>query len=266
MSDQLTAQRDAWHAQWSMFHDDEEFLFTDWIAPATLDDFRGRDVLECGCGGGQHTAIVSRVARSVTAVDRFTTEIARARNPTRHNVRFVEADLATMDLGGRYDIVICIGVIHHTDDPTATFENLYRHCRPGGSVIVWTYSAEGNGLVRYLVEPIRQGILRFLPKRAVASLSSAITALLYPLVYSVYGSPLFAWLPYYEYFGNFRKLSFRRNMLNVFDKLNAPQTHWIDLATCRAWLNSARFVEETISIRPYKGVSYSLVGTKRHDT
>ncbi|MEE8239660.1 MAG: hypothetical protein V3R16_00200 [Nitrospirales bacterium] len=42
-----------WVAQWSMFQDDESFLFRDWIAPATMEDFRDKDVLECGCGGRQ---------------------------------------------------------------------------------------------------------------------------------------------------------------------------------------------------------------------
>jgi len=35
-----------------------------------------------------------------------------------------------MDLGKQFDEVICIGVIHHTDDPSRTFEDLYKHCRP----------------------------------------------------------------------------------------------------------------------------------------
>ncbi len=57
----------AWVAQWSMFQDDESFLFKDWMAPATMEDFRDKDVLECGCGGGQHADLVAQVARSVPA-------------------------------------------------------------------------------------------------------------------------------------------------------------------------------------------------------
>jgi len=53
------------------------------------------------------------------------------------------------------------------------------------------------------------------------------------------------------------------NVLNVFDKLNAPQTRFTTLGTCHKWFNPSRFEPESISIRRYAGVSYSLSGTKR---
>lgn len=257
------SRQSEWSEQWSMFQDNERFLFEDWIKPATLADLAGRDVLECGCGGGQHTLFMAEMAKSVTAVDLNTVEIAKRRVAHLNNVSFVEGDLARMDLGRQFEVVICIGVIHHTDDPTATFENLFRHCKPGGRVIIWTYSAEGNELVRFLVEPIRKAILRFLPRPALKSISAAITALLYPFVYSVYLLPAAKVLPYYEYFANFRRLSFGRNLLNVFDKLNAPQTHFTTRAKCGEWFNTDRFDADSIAITPYVGVSYSLVGVKK---
>jgi SAM-dependent methyltransferase len=254
-----------WRQQWSMFEDHERFLFEEWIAPVVLADFRQRDVLEAGCGGGQHTALMASVARSVTAVDLNTADLARARNRHLTNVSFLEADIATMDLGRQFDIVCCVGVIHHTDDPDRTFTSLYRHCKPGGRVVIWTYSAEGNGMVRYGVEPLRLLLLRHLPKLVLADLSRVITALLYPAVYSVYRIEALRFLPYFEYLRNFRRLSYGRNVLNVFDKLNAPQTRFTTRAKCSEWFDERRFEPTSISIRPYAGVSYSLTGVKRRD-
>ncbi len=57
----------------------------------------------------------------------------------------------------------------------------YRHCKPGGLIIIWTYSAEGNELVRFLVEPMRKMILRHLPRKFVVALSYVVTAALYPI-------------------------------------------------------------------------------------
>jgi SAM-dependent methyltransferase len=57
------AKQAEWHDQWSRFEDAERFLFDEWIAPRTIDDFAGKTVLECGCGGGQHTAVVRRWRR-----------------------------------------------------------------------------------------------------------------------------------------------------------------------------------------------------------
>lgn len=251
-----------WREQWSMFQDDEAFLFNDWIKPATVEDFRDQKVLECGCGGGYHTSIIAAHADRVTAVDLNTTDIARERNADNDNVTFIEEDLATMKLGETFDTVICIGVIHHTDDPDETFENLVRHCKPGGRVIVWTYSAEGNALVRFGVEPLRKIFLRRVPRSALVALSRVVTAALYPFVYSIYLAPFLSFLPYFGYFKNFRRLSFERNVLNVFDKLNAPQTRFTTRAKCAEWFTPTRFDTASISIRPYAGVSYTLIGRK----
>lgn len=248
-----------------MFRDDERFLFEEWIAPRSVEDFKGKTVLECGCGGGQHTGFVAALANRVTAVDLNAIEVARARNQQFTNITYVESDIAALDLPERFDVVFCIGVIHHTDDPDRTFEAIYRHCRPGGLVIIWTYSAEGNALVRFGVEPIRRVFLTSMPRPFLVRLSELTTALLYPVVYTVYLPSVTSFLPYHEYFRNFRRLSFRRNVLNVFDKLNAPQTRFTTLAKCRQWFNADRFDEPTISIRPYAGVSYSLSGIKRRD-
>lgn len=251
-----------WADQWARFADEERFLFDEWIAPRTLEDFRGKRVLECGCGGGQHTAVMASVAGQVTAVDLNALPVARQRNAGRSNIRFVEADIAAMDLGEQFDVVVCIGVIHHTDDPDRTFESIYRHCKPGGLVIIWTYSSEGNALVRFIVEPLRSLFLQWLPRWALVRLSEVTTAALYPAVYSVYLPSATSFLPYHEYFANFRRLPFRRNVLNVYDKLNAPQTRFTTAETCRRWFNDRQFVPDSISIRRYAGVSYSLSGVK----
>jgi SAM-dependent methyltransferase len=252
-----------WTEQWTLFEDQNRFLLEEWIAPARLADFSGKDVLESGCGGGHHTARLAAVAASVTAVDLNTAELAQKRYPDLTNVRWVDADAAAMDLGRQFDVVVCIGVIHHTDDPDRTFANLYAHCRPGGTIVVWTYSLEGNALLRYLVEPARQLFFRHLSRRALVGMASALTLLLYPVVYTVYRLPFLRFLPYYEYFANFRRLSFERNVLNVFDKLNAPQTRLTSRSKCEEWFSAERFEPGSISIRRYAGVSYSLVGVKR---
>jgi len=249
-----------WHEQWSMLQDDELFLFKDWILPVKLEDFGGKEVLECGCGGGQHTSYVAPFAGHHTAVDLNTADLARERNLKFNNITFVEADIGTMDLGKKFDFVFSIGVVHHTDDPDKTFRNMMQHTKPGGKTIVWVYSKEGNAMVEYGVEPLRKLFLRHLSRKALLGLSKFITALLYPFVYTIYLLPL-RFLPYYEYFGNFRKLTFYRNTLNVFDKLNAPQVDFISYERIKKWFSESEY--EQISITPYKGVSWRGSGVKK---
>ena len=168
-----------------------------------------------------------------------------------------------MDLQEQFDVVFCVGVIHHTDDPDHTFENIYKHCKSGGKVIIWTYSAEGNELVRWLVEPARKLFFQWMPHPVLVFASKLITLALYVPVYTVYLLPFMSFLPYFKYFENFRKLSFNRNVLNVFDKLNAPQVKFTTLEKAHQWYAPSRFLEDTISVRHYAGVSYSCVGVKR---
>jgi len=252
-------RQEEWHEQWSLLEDNEEFLFRDWIYPIALQDFTGKDVLECGCGGGQHTKLVASLAAHVTAVDLNTTDIARKRTREFDNIDFIEADIATMRLEKRFDIVFSIGVIHHTDDPDATVANMVRHVREGGQMVVWVYSKEGNALVEYGIEPVRKYLLRGLSRRALLGLSRCLTAIMYLPIYTLYMLPL-TFLPFYEYFKNFRKLSFERNVLNVFDKLNAPQVEFISKERITRWFAEGGF--EDVQITPYCGVSWRGSGTK----
>ncbi|MBI5815860.1 MAG: class I SAM-dependent methyltransferase [Nitrospinae bacterium] len=255
-------KQDQWREQWTLLRDGELFLFKDWIHPHTLESFRGLDILECGCGGGQHTAFMAPFAKSVTAVDLNTAQLALERNAGASNVRFLDADIAEMDLGMRFDVVMSVGVVHHTDDPDRTVANLIRHAKPGGRLIIWVYSHEGNWAVRNMVEPFRRLFLRSISRKTLLWLSKAVTAILYIPVHTLYRLPL-RFLPYFDYFGNFRKLSFYRNTLNVFDKLNAPKTGFITRKRAESWVAPEKF--ENIHISRYKGVSWRISGhLKRH--
>ncbi len=249
-----------WAWQWDHMYDNNQWLFTEWIHPNTLEDFRGKDVLDCGCGGGQHINFCAPYAAHVTGVD--LNALGSAAVNTKHltNVTLIEDDLATMNLGKQFDIVYCIGVLHHTDDPNKTFENIARHCKPGGKVIVWVYAREGNFLNRTLLEGIKRLILLRLPRSINYAIAHVLTALLYIPIYTIYLLPL-QFLPFYEYFQNWRTLGYMRNHLNVFDKLNAPQTWFITREQIGTWFNDANFTN--VHISPYKGVSWRGSGTRR---
>lgn len=250
-----------WAWQWDKYWDDNRWLFTEWIKPNTLEEtFKDKDVLDCGCGGGQHLSFVSPHAKTVTGVDLNASDVARRNTRQLTNVSVLDGDIATMDLGKQFDIVYCIGVLHHTDDPDASFRNIAKHAKPGGRVIVWVYSHEGNALNRIMVEGFKNLIVHRMPRSAVNALAHVLTSLVYIPVYTLYLLPL-RFLPYYQYFQNWRKLSYERNLLNVFDKLNAPQTWFITREQIGRWFDPAQFTD--IAITPYKGVSWRGSGTRK---
>lgn len=256
-------EQQAWTRQWGQYRTspDAPYLFAEWIHPNTLEDFRGKRVLDAGCGSGQHALLVAPYAREVVAADLNTAELARQAVAAAPNVTAVAADIAAMQAAEPFDVVYCIGVIHHTDDPDRTFENLKRLTRPGGRIIVWAYSREGNLLNRTLLEWVRNAGLKKLPFGVLRALSFAATVVLYPVVWTIYLLPLRAVLPFYEYFANFRRLSFRHNVLNVLDKLNAPQTWFIPRAQVERWFSPAEFT--AVHVSPYRGISWRGSGTRR---
>lgn len=256
----MQQKQSAWAWQWEHLADDNQWLFEEWIQPNTWETFRSKHVLDCGCGGGQHVSFVAPYAATVTGVDLNALASAAERTQNLKNVSLVEHDIATMQLGREFDVAYSIGVLHHTDNPDISFRNVAKHVRPGGRVIVWVYSREGNWLNERVLEPIKSVFIRWLPRWAVMALALVITAVLYLPIYTIYLLPLH-FLPFYAYFDNWRKLSYQRNVLNVFDKLNAPQTWFISRERVTSWFPADQFTD--VHISPYKGVSWRASGTKK---
>jgi SAM-dependent methyltransferase len=255
-----------WAEQWTILSEDADQspeLFLEWIAPHTADAFRGARVLDAGCGGGHHAAFVAGFADQVVALDLNTAAVARRRLARFPNVTLREGDLATVgpeELGGPFDVVYSIGVLQHTQDADASFANLVRLARPGGLVIAWVYSREGNAVARFLVEPARKAVLRFLPRRALFALSWAITAPALVAIHTLYRLPG-RFLPLHEYLARSRTLSARRVAGNVFDKLNAPRTDFIARERADRWLRREDLADATLE--PHLGVSWRLSARKR---
>ena len=256
----MQKKQDEWKWQWLKFYDNSRWLFQEWIYPNKLEDFKGKEVLDCGCGAGQHLNFIAPYCKYALGVDLNTSETARKNNRSNKSIEVIDGDIAKIKLKKKFDIVYSIGVLHHTDDPTASFNNIKECAKKGGKVIVWVYSHEGNFLNMVLLEPVKKIFFLRLNKKILWMLSSLITSFLYIPIYTIYLLPL-KFLPFYYYFQNFRRLGFSRNNLNVFDKLNAPQTHFIKRSAIESWFSPKEFSD--VHISNYKGVSWRASGTKK---
>jgi SAM-dependent methyltransferase len=103
-------------------------------------------IVEVGCGTGQMSLFLARADRIVIGADMtrasLTLASAAARRCRLDRVRFVETDLQRAGLKrGAFDVVYSSGVVHHTPDPRASFAQLARLARPGGTIVLGVYNA-----------------------------------------------------------------------------------------------------------------------------
>lgn len=250
-----------WLWQWSHMQGEEhqsEKLFWEWVHPLTPDDFRGKRVLDGGCGGGHMLDYLKDIIKTGVGVDMNTADLVQKRFQGRDNIRIYQGDLATFNEEDGFDIVYSIGVVHHTQDPLKSARNLMRLVKPGGKLVIWVYGHEGNFWTRVLVEAPKK-LYAWMPRSWLWGASLAISACMYPIIYSVYKLPLTS-LPYYDYFRMWRGLSFIRNATNVFDKLNAPTTHFIKRGDIDQWYAGQPFGR--IHVSPWCNLSWRTSATK----
>jgi SAM-dependent methyltransferase len=166
--------------------------FVDWFAPIDPASIEGQTVLEMGFGNGSllyHVAACSPSRLSGI-------ELGDTHEQTRKNLGHVPEEVLDLHRGdltkaelGPFDLVYCIGVLHHLDDPRAGFDAVLRHTRPGGRFHCWVYAEEGNAVVIHAVDPIRKLACRL------------------PWWLTKYGVALPLVVPYYAYAKSLRALA-----------------------------------------------------------
>ncbi|HEY4395167.1 MAG TPA: class I SAM-dependent methyltransferase [Polyangia bacterium] len=102
-------------------------------------------VLDLGCGTGQMTIFLANGKRQVVGADLTRGALALAADAARRfgveGASFVETDLRRPGLAeGSFDVVLSLGVLHHTPDPRAAFGAMARLARKGGIVVVGLYN------------------------------------------------------------------------------------------------------------------------------
>jgi len=124
-----------------------------------LDEVDTPEILVAGCGTGLNifSAIAGYQRWRVTAIDLSRRSLAYAARRIRSmqvpDVRLVQADILDLkDQARSFDIIECIGVLHHLADPFEGWRVLVDKLRPGGIMQVGLYSK----LARRGTDTIRQ--------------------------------------------------------------------------------------------------------------
>ncbi len=212
------------------------------MKPITQSDVAGKRVLELGCGNASlMTHMAGWNPSYLEGVDLGDSVLSAEKNLANFkNWKITKADLTEYRSEG-FDIVYCIGVIHHLKDPQKGFESLIKNTKKGGRFHGWVYAREGNGLIVYIVDPIRKIVSRlpwWFTKYFVAT-PLVIPYYIYAKIISVFRNiSVVKKLPLYEYslWISKREFGFFRHV--AFDQLVTPQTAYIKKEIIENWLAS----------------------------
>ncbi|UFP94910.1 class I SAM-dependent methyltransferase [Gloeobacter morelensis] len=117
-------------------------------------------ILDAGCGTGVSTEYlaVQNPEAQVTAIDisEASLALAKRRCAGYANVQFAQMSLTDAGgLEGSFDLINCVGVLHHLADPTAGLAALAAKLAPGGLLHIFVYGELGRWEIRLMQEAIR---------------------------------------------------------------------------------------------------------------
>jgi SAM-dependent methyltransferase len=245
--------------EWQAFSEilpDYETNFRWYFERFTPDTFKGKRVLDAGCGTGRHTYYVSQTAREVVAMDLSQAiEVAARNNRDKPNAHFIQADIYHPPFPpDSFDFVYSLGVLHHLPDPEKGFRSILKLLRRGGFMNIYLYwNLEGEaawrrGLLR-VVTGARQITTR-MPHTLLKKVSWVIaagfeTAFVTPariLERFKLTRPLADRMP----LGHYRKYSFRVLYTDQFDRFSAPIENRYSRAEVAGWFERARLKDVVI--------------------
>lgn len=231
-----------------------EAQFLGWIHPLDRDAFRGRDVLDAGCGMGRNALWAARYgARRVVAVDGAEPAVRSARQLLAEvpGVRVEHRDLYELPYHEEFDLVFCIGVIHHLQHPRRALDGLLRALRPGGRLVVWLYGYEGNELWVKCFRRLHP-LLRRIPPRLLHALAYLASLPLFLL--------LRLRLARSDYLSQLARFPLAHLHTVVFDQLVPDVAHYYrrhEVEELFAGLDLAR-----VEIHHNRGYSWTVVGER----
>ena len=147
--------RDSFDHQWAELPDGHAMLSSDeWKREVTntvcryagipADWFRGKKVMDAGCGQGRWTYGFGKLGvAECTSFDISDAGVASTRKVAEEFgdsfVVYKKNILEDLGFAEDYDMVWCFGVLHHTGDTYRGLRNLIRHVKPGGYLYLMLY-------------------------------------------------------------------------------------------------------------------------------
>lgn len=99
-------------------------------------DWKGKSVLDVGCGGGFTCEFMARRGATVTGIDLSTDSIETAKAHAKENnltINYQTGSAETLPFpSGSFDVITCVDVLEHVPDLERVLSEIHRVLRPGG--------------------------------------------------------------------------------------------------------------------------------------
>lgn len=137
-----------WVRKWEnigIITNEREIQLRNWLKE-NLSVFKGKTVMEAGCGDGANSGLaLKHGAKKITLLDYDPRPLAIAKKKINSKkAKFVKVDLVNDNIPGKYDVVMCLGVLHHLEQQRKVLEKLVKTVNKNGKLFVWIYGNYGK--------------------------------------------------------------------------------------------------------------------------
>ena len=136
------------------------------LDPLALRPFKGRRLLDIGCGGGLLSEPMARLGAAVVGIDPAERNILTARVHAAESELAIDYRVGTAEelaaAGETFDIILNMEVLEHVRDPGRFLAECARMLRPGGVIIVATINRTFRSFALAIIGA--EYVLGWLPK------------------------------------------------------------------------------------------------------
>lgn len=110
----------------------------------SLKDIKGKKILDAGCGTGEKSIFFSKNGAKVTSIDLSSGQLNILKDRMKEEgleIKIFQKDIVNDNLYslGKFDVIVCTGVLHHTEDAYKGFVNLLSTLEKNGIIIIALY-------------------------------------------------------------------------------------------------------------------------------
>lgn len=231
--------------EWTKFSDYSADNFLDFIRPLELSSFKGKWLMDLGCGAGRHLQQVAQFCTGAIGVDLSEAVQAAFYNTKGSpNVHIVQADIYNLPFSkNSFDFIYSLGVIHHLPNPKKGFNTLIPFLRQNGAVLIWVYKES----LRKKVLSLAKVITKRSPEKLIYYISYVCACIDYfcfvkPYIFCKKKLPSLALALdafIVSHIKAYARYDFKVSLTDWYDRLATPIANFYSEANIKDWFKEA---------------------------